>query len=170
MIAIIVITVSFMDTSALTDWLLPEILLEYDEDDMGVSGTTPQADRPEKEGHFGVYALNQQPPPSPSPEDDPSERLWDARTNMGKLSDEERDVLRRRGLNEMQNAPDRDDDDDDDNPDPKVRRAKGRDFVEYKGREEEDMVQDGTSLGGAVQESFNTVLDIAADAKPAKGA
>jgi len=32
------------------------------------------------------------------------------------------------------------------------------------------MVQDGTSLGGAVQESFNTVLDIAADAKPAKGA
>jgi len=42
--------------------------------------------------------------------------------------------------------------------------------VEYKGREEEDMVQDGTSLGGAVQESFNTVLDIAADAKPAKGA
>jgi len=39
----------------------------------GVAGTTPQADRPEKEGHFGVYALNQQPPPSPSPEDDPSE-------------------------------------------------------------------------------------------------
>jgi len=39
----------------------------------GVAGTTPQADRPEKEGYFGVYALNQQPPPSPSPEDDPSE-------------------------------------------------------------------------------------------------
>jgi len=27
-----------------------------------------------------------------------TQRLWDARTNMGKLSDEERDVLRRRGL------------------------------------------------------------------------
>jgi len=36
MIAIIVITVSFMDTSALTVWLLPEILLEYDEDDMDI--------------------------------------------------------------------------------------------------------------------------------------
>ena len=33
-----------------------------------------------KKGHFGVYALNQQPPPTPSPEEDPSERLWDPTT------------------------------------------------------------------------------------------
>jgi len=133
----------FLDTSSLTDWLLPEMLLQYDEDDLGVAGTTPLADRPSKEGYFGVYALNQQPPPTLSPEDDPSERLWDATTNMGKLSEEERDTLRRRGLNEMVNAPDDDDDDDDAGGDPKIRRAKGRDFVEYKGREEEDLVQDG---------------------------
>ena len=39
----------FIDTSALTEWLLPEIELNYDEDDMGVAGTTLRADRPEKE-------------------------------------------------------------------------------------------------------------------------
>jgi len=36
MIAIIFMTVLFMYTSSLTVWLLPEILLEYDEDDMDI--------------------------------------------------------------------------------------------------------------------------------------
>eukprot|EP00802_Teleaulax_amphioxeia_P010292 Tamp_10318.p1 GENE.Tamp_10318~~Tamp_10318.p1 ORF type:complete len:475 (+),score=111.32 Tamp_10318:55-1425(+) len=134
----------FMDTSSLTEWLLPEMLLQFDDDDMGVAGTTPKADRPEKEGYFGVYALNEQPPPTPDPATDPSERLWDPKTRLGQLSEEETLLLRRRGLNEMQPAPSEDDDDDDEGATGgRVRRARGRDFVEYKGREAEDLVQDG---------------------------
>jgi hypothetical protein len=36
-----------MDTSSLTDWLLPEILLQYDDDDMGVAGRGPRDPNPE---------------------------------------------------------------------------------------------------------------------------
>jgi len=134
----------FLDTSSLTDWLLPEMLLLFDDDDLGVAGTTPKDGRPEKEGHFGVYALNQQPPPTPDPATDPSERLWDLQTRIGTMSEEDMLLLRRRGLNEMQPAPSADDDEDlDSGGDGRVRRARGRDFVEYKGRDYEDLVQDG---------------------------
>jgi hypothetical protein len=44
----------------------------------------------------------------------------------------------------MQPAPSADDDEDLDSVgDGRVRRARGRDFVEYKGRDYEDLVQDG---------------------------
>ena len=113
---------------------------------MAVAGTTPVAGRPHKEGHFGVYALNQNPPEIPSAEDDESEHLWnELPPNMGSLSKEEIESLRRRGLNEMIPAEGADDGDAevDNGKGGKVRRARGRDVVEYKGREFEDMVQDG---------------------------
>jgi hypothetical protein len=64
---------------------------------------------------------------------------------MGRLSEEELEVLRRRGLNEMIPAKSDDDEDDDagDAGSGGTRRVRGRDVIEYKGREYEDMLQDG---------------------------
>lgn len=154
----------FMDTSSLTEWLLPEMLLQFDDDDLGVAGTTPKAGRPEKEGHFGVYALNEQPPPTPDPATDPSERLWDPSTRLGNLSEEETQLLRRRGLNEMQAAPSEDDDEDDEGATGgRVRRARGRDYVEYKGRDAEDLVQDGLAPADAAPGAAQAVTDVSAE-------